>query len=134
MKLRLMICLLPVVVGCSQPQQQAQTETQQQPTQAMETLPENLKQFAWLQGADSKVDAEAAVAKKDFRLLAVSGRGLMIPGIAVEDREAAKNKCGIRYMEGMGDVIQPDPEFRKWRKKGSEYAKAYNAIVHKHCM
>ncbi len=132
MKLKLLLCLLPVLVSCGQ-SKQADEQAAEEAAATAANLPEAIKPLAWLATADSDKDAQKAIAAKDYRLMAISGRGLMIPGIAADVAEKAKASCGIQYMDGMGDVIQ-GPEHKKWYQKGKDYAKAYNAIVAKQCM
>ena len=100
------------------------------PETAEAAPPEPLK---WLADANPDKDAKSAIAAKDFRLLAISGRGLMLPGITESDKEKAKQQCGIRYMEGMGDVIK-DKQYKQWWDKGKQYAQSYNTLVSAYCV
>lgn len=124
MKLHFLLLLLPVLHGC--------TSTAPKQAQEPEKAPE-IQALAWLESADAEADAERAIVEQNFRLKAIAGRGMMIPGIETGDKNQAKHKCGIDYMKGMGDAIKGD-EHRKWWKKGQAYAKAYNTIVAKFCL
>jgi hypothetical protein len=119
-----LLWLAPVLVGCSS------TTPKGQQTSAMT---ESYPQFNWLQHADSEKDALAAIARKDYRLLAISGRGNMLPGVKPELAEQAKKQCKERFMDGMGDTLR-DKEHRKLWKKGRDYAVAYNTIILKSCL
>jgi hypothetical protein len=116
-----LICLLllSVFVGCT---------TTDEPT----SLTGELAAFNWLQQADSGKDAEAAIAKQDYRLLAINLRGVVLPGIAPDQLAQVKQQCKYRFLDGMGDVLT-SKEQRQWWKKGKAYAEAYNKIMVGHC-
>ena len=58
----------------------------------------------------------ASLAKLDYRLIVRAGRGEVVPGIAPEQQASAKSRCGVRYLDGLGDVIKPGQRPRpSWR-------------------
>lgn len=72
-----------------------------------------------------------SLAKQDYRLIVRAGRGEVAPGIAAEQQAAAKARCGVRYLEGLGDVIKPDQ--KEAHAKLSTYAAEYNRRMLAHC-
>ncbi|MDH5613166.1 MAG: hypothetical protein OEY66_12010 [Gammaproteobacteria bacterium] len=78
-------------------------------------------------------DARAALAEGDFHLLGFATRATSIPGIAAADWEAVMNNCGVRLMEGFGDVVRSKAELSAARL-ASSYAKRYNAVVRAECL
>ena len=121
MKYKQLLCLLPLLGGCSDT------------APKKEQVPDAYPQLAWLNKADAEKDSEAAIKSGDFRLLAIPGRGDMVPGVSVEDKSRILDKCSTKLMEGMGDTIR-DPEHRKWWQKARDYAQAYNQKMLKHCL
>ncbi|WP_421223894.1 hypothetical protein [Aeromonas enteropelogenes] len=73
----------------------------------------------------------ASLAKQDYRLIVRAGRGEVAPGIAASEQEAAKARCGVRYLDGLGDVIKP--EQKEAHAKLSAYAAEYNRRMLVHC-
>ncbi|MNT60395.1 hypothetical protein D3C72_1979730 [compost metagenome] len=55
----------------------------------------------------------------------------MAPGIAADQQAAAKARCGVRYLEGLGDVIKPDQ--KEAHARLSAYAAEYNQRMLAHC-
>ena len=94
--------------------------------------PGNDGPLAWLQQADARQDALAALEKRDFRLIALPRRSLTIPGVEPELARQYELKCGLRLIEGAGDAVH-DRQQLELLKKASEYAAAYNAIVKTRC-
>ena len=73
----------------------------------------------------------ASLARQDYRLIVRAGRGEVAPGIAADQQAAAKARCGVRYLDGFGDVIKPD---QKEAHAGlSAYAADYNRRMLAHC-
>jgi hypothetical protein len=103
------------------------------PTQEAEPLSKAIEQLGWLTTADSNKDVKVAIANKDYRLLAISGRGTMLPGIVPEQAKRAKAQCGLHFMPGMGDSIT-NKEHKKWWQKGRDYATRYNVQMIKYCL
>ncbi|WDO01085.1 hypothetical protein C3Y05_015670 [Aeromonas allosaccharophila] len=73
----------------------------------------------------------ASLAKQDYRLIVRAGRGEVAPGIAADQQAAAKARCGVRYLEGLGDVIKPDQ--KEAHARLSAYAAQYNQQMLAHC-
>ncbi|WP_421232618.1 hypothetical protein [Aeromonas jandaei] len=76
-------------------------------------------------------DLSANLARQDYRLIVMAGRGEFAPGIAAEQQVEAKARCGKRYLDGLGDVIKP--EQKDVHVKLSAYASEYNRRMVTHC-
>ena len=72
-----------------------------------------------------------SLARQDYRLIVRAGRGEVAPGIQQEAQLEAKARCGVRYLEGLGDVIKPDQQ--EAYAKLSAYAAEYNRRMLAHC-
>ncbi|MDT8451819.1 MAG: glutamyl-tRNA amidotransferase [Gammaproteobacteria bacterium] len=77
---------------------------------------------------DPEADARAAIERGDLRLLGFATRVTSLPGVVAEDKEAALAACGVRLLEGFGDVIRSDEELAAMQQ-ASAYAKRYNAVM-----
>ena len=73
----------------------------------------------------------ASLARQDYRLIVRAGRGEVAPGIAPEQQASAKTRCGVRYLDGLGDVIKPGQE--EAQAKLAAYAADYNRRMLAHC-
>lgn len=76
-------------------------------------------------------EVTANLAKQDYRLIVRAGRGEVAPGIAAEQQAAAKGRCGVRYLDGLGDVIRPSQQ--EIHAKLSAYASEYNQRIVTYC-
>ncbi|WP_404840235.1 hypothetical protein [Aeromonas media] len=72
-----------------------------------------------------------SLAQQDYRLIVRAGRGEVAPGITADQQAAAKARCGVRYLEGLGDVIKPDQ--KEAHARLSAYAAEYNQRMLAHC-
>ncbi|WP_394294081.1 hypothetical protein [Aeromonas rivipollensis] len=72
-----------------------------------------------------------SLAQQDYRLIVRAGRGEVAPGIATDQQAAAKARCGVRYLEGLGDVIKPDQ--KEAHARLSAYAAEYNQRMLAYC-
>jgi hypothetical protein len=91
------------------------------------------RDLQWVSTADAQADALAALAAGDFRLMAVPGRGEVIPGIEASKRNAYSLKCGTRLIPGMTDAVIDDSHLRLL-KKASEYGARYNSFIIEKCI
>ena len=76
-------------------------------------------------------EVTANLAKQDYRLIVIAGRGEFAPGIAAELQAETKARCGVRYLDGLGDVIRPGQQ--EIHAKLRAYANEYNRQMLKHC-
>lgn len=74
---------------------------------------------------------EQSLTLQDYRLIVRAGRGEVAPGIPAEAQAEAKARCGVRYLDGLGDVIRPDQ--KEEHAKLSAYAAEYNQRMLAHC-
>jgi hypothetical protein len=88
--------------------------------------------LSWLKNADAKEDAELALSKGDFRLLAMPLRHTVIPGIDVQQSRNYALRCGVRMVEGITDAVRGE-EHLEQMKIAQQYAEDYNAIIKSHC-
>lgn len=72
-----------------------------------------------------------SLAKQDYRLIVRAGRGEVAPGIPAQAQAEAKARCGVRYLDGLGDVIKPGQKEEHARL--SAYAAEYNQRMLAHC-
>lgn len=96
------------------------------------TLNEYAKKLQWVQEADANEDAEAALENKDFRLLALPGRGNIIPGVEPDKTNDYALKCGTRTVPGMTDAVQGEDHLRLL-KMARQYAEDYNKVIKRAC-
>ncbi|MBS4640535.1 hypothetical protein KI797_06085 [Aeromonas media] len=75
---------------------------------------------------------EESLAAQDYRLIVRGGRGGMAPGVVESLQAEARTRCGVRYLEGFGDVIEigKEAEF----KQRIDYATRYNRRMLEKCM
>ncbi|MCE9934999.1 hypothetical protein [Aeromonas salmonicida] len=73
----------------------------------------------------------ASLARQDYRLIVRAGRGEVAPGIVASEQDAAKARCGVRYLDGLGDVIRSGQEEAQARLRA--YAAEYNQRMLAHC-
>lgn len=112
--------------------------------QAMSQTPEETPEAVSLEDAkagkygrqfenrDPEADARAAIEDGDHRLLGFATRATSVPGVSIDDEKAAIIACGVRLIEGFGDVIRSPEELAAMRQV-SAYAKRYNAVIVKEC-
>jgi len=77
-------------------------------------------------------DAHTAIEMGDYRLLMLSGRLPLMPGVNTGNIKDWQEECGIRYLGGTGDVVKSDDESKQRRRKVS-YATEYNQIILEYC-
>ena len=72
---------------------------------------------------------EESLAAQDYRLIV---RGGMAPGVVESLQAEARTRCGVRYLEGFGDVIEMGKEAEY--KQRIDYATRYNRRMLEKCM
>ena len=88
-------------------------------------------ELKWLFSADPRADANLAIQKQDFNLLAFAGRATSFPGInnAVS---TLQQQCGYRLLPNSGDALRSESELIL-RKKLYQYAATYNQLIAAAC-
>ncbi|WP_339719281.1 hypothetical protein [uncultured Paraglaciecola sp.] len=85
----------------------------------------------WLLYADPKADANLAIDKQDFTLLAFAGRVTTFPGLDNES-SSLQQQCGFRLLANSSDELRSESEL-SLRKKLYQYAATFNQIVSTAC-
>mgnify|MGYP006370492595 CR=1 FL=1 len=75
---------------------------------------------------------EESLAAQDYRLIVRGGRGGMAPGVVESLQAEARTRCGVRYLEGFGDVIEIGKEAEV--KQRIDYATRHNRRMLEKCM
>ena len=84
-----------------------------------------------VQAQGPQADVQASLKAGDTRLIVRAGRGQTAPGAPAGEQADAKARCGIRYLEGLGDVIRPGEQ--EQHTKRVLYASEYNRLMLPHC-
>jgi hypothetical protein len=115
------IAISCVSIGCSQTNTATLSQTSVT-TQANQTA--DLK---WLIYADPKADANLAIEKRDFTLLAFAGRATTFPGID-DESSTLQQQCGYRLLANSSDALHSENEL-SLRKQLYQYAATFNQLV-----
>jgi hypothetical protein len=94
------------------------------------TQPE--RDLLWVQDANPQVDAQKALEKYDFRMMAMPQRATIIPGVPVEQMREYEIKCGVNLINGVSDMVLNENHLQLM-KQAHKYALQYNAIIKRHC-
>ena len=73
-----------------------------------------------------------AKEKKDYRLIYTLGRKSVIPGFETKKFSALKKQCGIKPIQGTGDVIK-GPSDKQERRIKYQFAKEFNTEMYTIC-
>ena len=89
----------------------------------------------WIDYADPVADANIALEKEQFDLLAVSNKGLSLPGVdlSAHNLETLRSRCGVKLLETGGDAIYSKTQLEQ-RKAVVSYARRYNEILLTACL
>jgi hypothetical protein len=85
----------------------------------------------WLIYADPKADANLAIEKQNFTLLAFAGRVISFPGTE-NDSFTIQQQCGYRLLANSSDTLRSENEL-SLRKQLFQYAATYNQLVSAAC-
>jgi hypothetical protein len=122
-----------LTLGCSQTNTHflSQTSAPTKESQGEERNNFQSTDFKWLYYADPRADANLALQKQDFTLLAFAGRVTSFPGI---DNESSilQQQCGYRLLANSGDALRSENELN-FRKQLYQYASTYNRLVATAC-
>lgn len=91
------------------------------------TIPE-AAQLGWVLHADPVADAEKALASRQHALLAVWGVTWLIPGVEDQEKMEYRQRYGVKFIEGTGDVLYNEERARLVTQAYS-YAMAYNRHI-----
>jgi hypothetical protein len=82
----------------------------------------------WLDNADPERDARSALEKHDFRLRAVYGYALIVPGVDTSSYGQYEKKYGFNPIMGTSDVRR-SAEHARLNKRAYDYALRYNRTI-----
>lgn len=88
-------------------------------------------ELKWLLSADPIADANLAIQKQDFNLLAFAGRATSFPGIG-SATSTLQQQCGYRLLPNSGDTLRSKSAL-SLRKRLYQYAAAYNQLIAAAC-
>ena len=77
---------------------------------------------------DPKADLDAALAKGDYRFLALKGIGPMVPAVDDYDMDMVVKRFGLRYIENTSDKPQDEQE-KELGTVAWGYAEKYNSLL-----
>jgi hypothetical protein len=120
-------------LGCSQTNSSflSQTSESAQDSKSQDLEHRQTADLKWLPYADPRADANFAIEKRDFTLLAFAGRATTFPGI--EDQSSIlQQQCGYRLLANSSDALRSESEL-SLRKQLYQYAKTYNQMVSAAC-
>ncbi len=92
-----------------------------------------IEALKWVDSANLEKDLLNAVNEKDFRIWIIAGRGTLMPGVEPAKQTVVSQKCGEKYLPGVGDTLGGETH-RAYRKKVLEYAKTYNQKMQALCL
>jgi hypothetical protein len=119
--------------GCSQTSSSFSEPT---PDNMQHKPSEGIKQhqsvdLKWLHYSDPRADANLAIQKQDFNLLAFAGRVTSFPGID-GGSPSLQQQCGYRLLANSSDAMRSENQLNL-RKQLYQYAAAYNQLVAAAC-
>jgi hypothetical protein len=120
-------------LGCSQTNSSFLSETSEisQDNQNQDIELRQTAALKWLPYADPRADANLAIEKQDFTLLAFAGRVTTFPGIN-EGASTLQQQCGYRLMANSSDALRSEDELQL-RKQLYQYAATFNQLVAAAC-
>jgi hypothetical protein len=113
-------------LGCSQTNTSSVSATMQD-NQSKDIKYHETADLKWIQYADPRADANFAIAKQDFTLLAFAGRATSFPGIDGES-STLQEQCGYQLLSYSSDALTSENELRL-RKQLYQYAATFNQLV-----
>lgn len=119
--------LIFLLVGCSQtstPDQNSTSVKGGSNTLASTTAEELV--LHWLDYADAKAEANLAIQKRGFHLLAFTTAVTSFPGLEPSEVENIKARCGYR-------VLSSPDDSKNQRHKLYEFAATYNQLMWSAC-
>jgi hypothetical protein len=127
------IAISCVSLGCSQINTSplSQTSDTPQDNQRINIDRSQTADLKWLFYADPKADANLAIEKQNFTLLAFAGRATAFPGIDGES-STLQQQCGYRLLANSSDDLRSEKELRL-RKQLYQYAATFNQLVSAAC-
>ena len=119
------LCCISTLSACNfMPQTPSSEEN------AASASPEEEAEPIDIEYADAKAEANFAIQKQDFHLLALNNKALSVPGIDLNNYALAEleQQCGLKILANSGNEISDEDELAM-RKKLFAYAAQYNQLV-----
>ena len=95
---------------------------------AQEQKVDQVAKLKWLDSANPVLDAKKAIKKGDYRLRAIFGYAVKVPGIDQGKYEDYKKIYGFNPIEGTSDALVSSEHVRL-QHLASEYALKYNKVI-----
>jgi len=86
------------------------------------------EKLRWIESANPNLDARQAIERKDFRLRAIYGYTLIIPGVDQKNYDEYKIKFGFKPIEGTSDHFV-SAEHARLNQLAYKYAQKYNEVI-----
>ncbi len=89
---------------------------------------DNASELKWLDNANPVQDAEKAILEGDFRLRAIYGYSLIVPGIEQDEYDEYEKKLGFNPIAGTSDSLA-NSEHARLQQAASVYCLKYNNVL-----
>ena len=122
-----MLMLSLLMLGCNNG-----AETSAESAENSETLSsENVIKNSLVSKVDQTVND--AISSQDYRLYAMTGRRVVLPGFESKSIEEIKKRCGIKLLSGTGDVLKNSQD-RSNRRLNYQFALKVNQKIYPLCL
>lgn len=123
------------LIACSYPpltSNNTATEGAQQPVGAGNIVEQVA--LSWLDYADAKAEANFAIQKQDFHLLALNSHNLTLPGIDLNlfNLQQLQQQCGYKILQHSPEQLSEADELA-FSQKLFNFAAQYNQLVFSAC-
>ncbi len=89
---------------------------------------EAISKLKWVDQFNLNSEIDQALETNDLRLFVVAKRGPNVPGIALNEQDSLKKRCGEKYLEGVGDM-QFNEAHSLLYNKAIQLASEYNSAI-----
>lgn len=95
---------------------------------AQEQKNDLVEKLRWIESANPDLDARQAIKRKDFRLRAIYGYSLIVPGVEQTNYVEYQKKYGFNPIEGTSDSLV-NAEHARLNQLAYTYAEKYNEVI-----
>ena len=95
---------------------------------AQEQKNDLVEKLRWIESANPDLDARQAIKRKDFRLRAIYGYSLIVPGVEQTNYDEYQKKYGFNPIEGTSDSLV-NAEHARLNQLAYRYAEKYNEVI-----
>lgn len=85
-------------------------------------------QLQTLQARDPQADAQAVIQRGERYFLCNAGRSATVPGLSAEVYAAVRDRCEVRCLDGVTDVLYGE-NHRRYLSAALAYSARWNAIM-----